>query len=431
MRSIAKLCVLATTLLLVFTGSGCKLMDQLKAREHLNNGVKAYSAKRYDEAVEEFRAAIEKDATLVDAHLYLAAAYRAQFVPMVPSPDNLRKGQQAITTFEQVLQLDPQSTNAMANIADLYRNMNEPDEAKSWYRKLMEVSEEKAQALYGIASIDYNLADSKTGQDGDNVENLTEEEIAEVNRVVEEGIGVEARDDPGMIEVRMDAQRTAVGDGGARSFGVSADGLVLDPGRVRHGFVEPRTKPRHARRRARFGENRNAGTVPRDVFLCPCGEVVPTLDELLAALPIDETLTSIRIIELKDVRLGGGRQCSETVGVKRVALVLDGPSVHRCYEQSECRAADLDGRRVLFGNPGDPPIRPAGEGDDLFLRPAARGQAGKSERRSHDLEKLTPGGRRQPVPLVVRELALHRLLELRSLRELVETSRVLHARLRL
>lgn len=188
MRSIAKLCVLATALLLVFAGSGCKLMDQLKAREHLNNGVKAYTAKRYDEAVEEFRAAIEKDAALVDAHLYLAAAYRAQFVPMVPSPDNLRKGQQAITTFEQVLQLDPQSTNAMANIADLYRNMNEPDEAKNWYRKLMEISEEKAQALYGIASIDYNLADGKTGQDGDNVENLTEEEVAEVNRVVEEGI---------------------------------------------------------------------------------------------------------------------------------------------------------------------------------------------------------------------------------------------------
>jgi hypothetical protein len=52
----------------------------------------------------------------------------------------------------------------------------------------MEITDQKAQALYGIASIDYNLADEKTGPDGDNVENLTEEEVAEVNRIVEEGI---------------------------------------------------------------------------------------------------------------------------------------------------------------------------------------------------------------------------------------------------
>jgi len=66
--------------------------------------------------------------------------------------------------------------------------MSEPEKAKEWYRKLMEISEEKAQALYGIASIDYNLANDKTGSDGENVENLTEEELAEVNRVVEEGM---------------------------------------------------------------------------------------------------------------------------------------------------------------------------------------------------------------------------------------------------
>ncbi len=188
MRSIAKLCVLATILLLVFTGTSCKLMDQLEARDHLNQGVKAYTAKRYDEAVEEFRSAIEKDSELVDAYLYLAATYRAQFVPLATSPENLRKGQEAIATFEQVLELDPQSTNAMANVADIYRNMNEPDKAKEWYRRLMEISDEKAQALYGIASIDHSLADEKTGHDGDNVENLTEEELAEVNRVVEEGM---------------------------------------------------------------------------------------------------------------------------------------------------------------------------------------------------------------------------------------------------
>jgi tetratricopeptide (TPR) repeat protein len=76
----------------------------------------------------------------------------------------------------------------MANIADLYRNMNEPDQAKQWYRNLIDAGYDKAEALYGIATIDYNLAADRTGIDGENVENLTEEEIAEVNLAVDEAI---------------------------------------------------------------------------------------------------------------------------------------------------------------------------------------------------------------------------------------------------
>lgn len=189
MRSFNKLYVMPIALfLLLLSSASCGFLDKLRARDHLNSGVQAYTAKRYDEAVEEFRAAIENDPELLDAYLYLATTFRAQFVPLAVSPENLRKGQEAIATFEQVLELDPGNATAMANIADIYRNMNEPDRAKDWYRNLMEVQEDKSEALYGIASIDYNLADEKTGKDGENVENLTEEELAEVNRQVDEGI---------------------------------------------------------------------------------------------------------------------------------------------------------------------------------------------------------------------------------------------------
>jgi tetratricopeptide (TPR) repeat protein len=167
-------------------------MRKLEARDHLNQGVQSYTAKKYDEATEEFRAAIELDPELTDAYLYLATTYRAQFVPLAVSPENLRRGQEAIATFERVLELaeanDVAVTTAMANIADLYRNMNEPEQAKEWYRKLMDKMDDKAEALYGIATIDYNLANDKTGHDGENVENLTEEEIAEVNQAVDEAI---------------------------------------------------------------------------------------------------------------------------------------------------------------------------------------------------------------------------------------------------
>lgn len=183
-----KLLIVLAAVLLGSGLAGCTFYSKLQARNHLNKGVEAYSAKNFDAAAEEFKTAVELDNTLVDAYLYLAAAYRAQFVPQVPTPDNLRRGQEAIATFEKVLELDPKSVNAMANIADIYRNMDEPDKAKEWYHKLMEVQEDDSQALYGIATIDYNLVDEKTGKDGENVPNLTEEERADVNRLADEGI---------------------------------------------------------------------------------------------------------------------------------------------------------------------------------------------------------------------------------------------------
>jgi tetratricopeptide (TPR) repeat protein len=188
MRSNNRQWLLFLLLCFVLGTAGCQFRDKLKAREHLNQGVQAYIAKKYDEAVGEFKSAIELDPKLVDAYLYLATAYRAQFVPMALSPENLKRGQQAIATYEQVLEIDPGNTTAMAHIADIHRNMNEPEKAKEWYRNLMAANYDKAEALYGIASIDYNLAADKTGIDGENVENLTEEEIAEVSAAVDEAI---------------------------------------------------------------------------------------------------------------------------------------------------------------------------------------------------------------------------------------------------
>jgi len=188
MRSNNKLWWLFLLICFLLGTANCQFRDKLAAREHLNQGVQSYTAKKYDEAVEEFKAAVELDPELIDAYLYLATAYRAQFVPLALSPDNLRRGQQAIATFEQVLEMDPGNTTAMANIADIYRNMNEPEKAKDWYRNLMNANYDKAEALYGIASIDYGLAADKTGVDGENVENLTEEELAEVNAAIDEAI---------------------------------------------------------------------------------------------------------------------------------------------------------------------------------------------------------------------------------------------------
>ena len=175
-------------LAVIVSFSGCQFMDQLKARDLLNKGVADFTAKRYEEAAARFQEAIELDPELKDAYLYLATTYRAEFVPFAQSPENLQKGQQAIDTFEKVLEMEPNNTNAIISIAGIHRDRNDPEEAKEWFHRLMEIPDTKADALYNIASINYNLVDDATGKDGENIENLTEEELAETEGLVNEAI---------------------------------------------------------------------------------------------------------------------------------------------------------------------------------------------------------------------------------------------------
>lgn len=179
-----RLLLVLLTLLL----SGCTFLDKLKARDHLNKGVNAYEVKKYDQAVEHFQKSVELDPELTTAMLYLATAYRAQFLPGAQSAENLEMARLAITTFERVIKQDPTNANAMANIAGIYQGLNDYDQAKDWYRKRVEVEQTNAEPLYGIAVIDWQLAYDKTGMTGDNVQYLGEQEKAEVHALVDEGI---------------------------------------------------------------------------------------------------------------------------------------------------------------------------------------------------------------------------------------------------
>ncbi len=180
-----------TMLVLVLTTSSCGWLDDLSARNELNMGVSAYTSKKYDEAIEHFQESIEKDPDLVRSYLYLAIAYRAQYVPQGTSPENIDRARSAIATFEQVIDkaTDPvDQTTAMANLAGLYNGMGEYDLAKEWYRQRLELEPNNPVPMYGIATIDWQLAYDETGMTGESVEFLSEERSAEINQLVDEGI---------------------------------------------------------------------------------------------------------------------------------------------------------------------------------------------------------------------------------------------------
>ncbi len=175
-------------LVLVLTASSC---GWFSARNELNLGVQAFTSKKYDEAIEHFQESIEKDPDLVRSYLYLAIAYRAQYVPQGTSPANMDRARNAIATFEKVIDkaTDPvDQTTAMANLAGIYNGMGDYEMAKEWYRKRLEMEPNNPVPMYGIATIDWQLAYDETGMTGESVEFLSEERTAEINQLVDEGI---------------------------------------------------------------------------------------------------------------------------------------------------------------------------------------------------------------------------------------------------
>ena len=123
MKRSIRLLTLAAAALLLVSGVGC---DKLRARNELNQGVKAYKEAKYEEAIEKFKNAVESDPKLLNARMYLATAYAQQYVPGSEDPENKRVGDQAIEQYKKVIDANPnreQLINSSKGIAGLYLQM--------------------------------------------------------------------------------------------------------------------------------------------------------------------------------------------------------------------------------------------------------------------------------------------------------------------
>jgi tetratricopeptide (TPR) repeat protein len=164
-----------------------------EARQSLNNGVKAFTEQKYDEAVQFFEKAIELDPEFEPARMYLATAYTSQFVPGSSDPKNRQMAQKGIETFKKVVERskDPTNsnyTNAMLSIASLYYQLREYADSKEWCNKVLQANPQHAEAYYRIAVINFDDVFEKTGVQGENVEYMNPEEKAEALRNIDEGL---------------------------------------------------------------------------------------------------------------------------------------------------------------------------------------------------------------------------------------------------
>src|SRR5437879_3389745 len=155
MNKYLKWLTLAAVALALFSSLGC---DKVKARDQLNKGVKAYKDNHYKQAITHFQNAVNLDPALINARMYLATAYVSQFIPGIDSPENLRTAQQAIDEYQKVIDANPsrdQKVNSAKGIAYLYLNEKKWDEAKKYYRMASDLDPNDPEPYYSVGVIDW------------------------------------------------------------------------------------------------------------------------------------------------------------------------------------------------------------------------------------------------------------------------------------
>ena len=142
--------------------TGC---NKLRARDLLNKGVAAFKNGQYDAAVEQFKQAKDLDPNLMNARLYLATAYASQYIPGAPSDANMKLGNQAVTEFKDVLNIDPNNLSAIDGIGSiLFQMAGTPydvkkfEESKSFHQKHIELKPNDPEPYYWIGVIDWTLS---------------------------------------------------------------------------------------------------------------------------------------------------------------------------------------------------------------------------------------------------------------------------------
>jgi tetratricopeptide (TPR) repeat protein len=148
-----------------------RLEEQKQARETLNKGVQNFKNGQYDEAIANFERAKDLDPQFMDARLYLATAYAAQYIPGAPSEENVGKGRRAVVEFKRVLILDPQNLSAIDGIGSILFQMAgqpyDPDkfaESKSQFLKHCRLRPDDPEPYYWIGVIDWTLSFRANGE---------------------------------------------------------------------------------------------------------------------------------------------------------------------------------------------------------------------------------------------------------------------------
>jgi hypothetical protein len=149
--------------------SGCGFVNNLRAKNALNEGARAYKGRQYAEAQQHFEHALSLNPEQKVAKFFRARAIHSQYKPGVEQEQNVAKAREAIKAYQEYLQTDPNSDEAYNAIVYLLRAIKDEQQEREWLvqRANLESAppEKRSQAYTVLASkqwqCSYNITEQK------------------------------------------------------------------------------------------------------------------------------------------------------------------------------------------------------------------------------------------------------------------------------
>lgn len=147
---------------LVFTASGCGIINRIRAKNELNEAARAYREGQFVQAEQNSRRALEMDPDSKTALSFVARCIHAQYRPGVQASENIAKANEAIQAYQRILDKDPKNDEAYKAIAYLYGAIKEDDKLRAWISSRANDSsvpdEKRAEAFIVLASKDWDCS---------------------------------------------------------------------------------------------------------------------------------------------------------------------------------------------------------------------------------------------------------------------------------
>ena len=124
----------ATAILVLFVvaGSGCSLVNKVRAKNELNETARSYREGRFEEAEQHAKRALYLDPDSKTAPIFIARVIHQQYKPGVDQPDNIQKAHEAIDAYKRVLEKDPGNEEAYKAISVLYAAIKDDENLRHW-----------------------------------------------------------------------------------------------------------------------------------------------------------------------------------------------------------------------------------------------------------------------------------------------------------
>lgn len=166
MTRLSRLKVLALVLVAGGSSIGCGAINAVRSRNELQNAAKAYKGRKLPDAEAMSRRALALDPTSEIAQLFVARITHAQYRVGDETPDNVRKGEQAVEEYKKYLVFKPDDEISYKAVVALLGSLKKEDEQRKW---LMERSNNsaasagsRAEALLFLASKEYQCSNDIT-----------------------------------------------------------------------------------------------------------------------------------------------------------------------------------------------------------------------------------------------------------------------------